>query len=93
MGEYELGPDDEMLIQEAIQNFGPDYLPLAKDFFVSAGSEARQTTFLVDLTDLFRGHTGLYRDQRHPNAEGYRQIAQAIIDELHTRGLLAGTRK
>ena len=93
VGAYDLGQDDELLIQEAIQKFGPDYLPLAKDFFISAGSEARQTPFLVDLTDLFRGQTGLYRDQRHPNAEGYRQIAQAIIDDLHARGLLAGTRK
>ncbi len=90
VGTYNPGPEDEKLLQDAIKTYGPNYLPLAKDFFITAGNVTRQRTYLVDLTDLFGGKTGLYRDQRHPNAEGYRQIAQAIRDELHTRELLPG---
>ncbi len=83
----------EKLLQDVIKTHGPNYLPLVKDFFITAGNVTRLRTFSVDLTDLFGGETGLYRDQRHPNAEGYRQIAQAIRDELSARGLLPTTRQ
>ncbi len=92
-GAYDPGPKDEKLIQDVIKTYGPNYLPLAKDFFATAGREARQMAFVVDLIDVFSGETGLYRDQRHPNAAGYRQIAQAIRDELKARGLLPTTRQ
>ena len=58
------------------------YLPLAKDFFIRTGNVTRQRTFAVDLTDVFGGETGLYRDQRHPNAEGYRQSPKRFATNL-----------
>lgn len=93
VGTYDPGPEDEKLLQDAITTYGSDYLPLVKNFFITAGNVTRQRTFAVDLTDLFGGETGLYRDQRHPNAEGYQRIAQAIRDELSSRGLLPRTRQ
>lgn len=93
VGAYDPAPEDEKLLQDAVKTYGPNYLPLAKDFFAGAGREARQMTFVVDLIDVFNGETRLYRDQRHPNAEGYGQIAQTIRDELNARGLLPRTRQ
>lgn len=93
VGAYDPAPKDEKLLRDATKTHGPNYLALVKDFFAGASREAQQMTFVVDLTDVFSGQTGLYRDQRHPNTEGYRQIAQAIIDELNARGLLPRTRQ
>lgn len=89
VGAYKQGPDDEKLIQDVTKSLGPNYLPLAKDFFATAGIWTQQTPYAVDLTGVFDGETNLYRDQRHPNAEGYRKIAQAIRDDLSARKLLS----
>lgn len=64
------------------------YVQEANDFYVEARAACRRMDYCVDLVGLFEGKTGLYKDPRHPNEEGYRIIGKAILETLIQRGWL-----
>ena len=86
IGEYDSSPEDLRLIAEATRERGL-YLDRLESFYGEARDVAAKSEYIEDFTDLFAGKTGLYRDARHPNAEGYALIARSIFDTLRDRGI------
>ncbi|MCH7908424.1 MAG: SGNH/GDSL hydrolase family protein, partial [Candidatus Hydrogenedentes bacterium] len=85
-GEYEPNPEDLKLMAEANQGHGM-FLDRLESFYGEARHVAAESDYIEDFTDLFSGKTGLYRDARHPNAEGYALIARSIFNTLRNRGI------
>ena len=89
IGDYELNEAERKMLKEAVETLGvrrnKTYIDFISDFYSNAREKCKSLGFCVDLTELFRGNPGLYRDARHPNSSGYRIIAQAIVDELVKR--------
>lgn len=63
-------------------------LAALEDFYreVRASAGGPGYEHVLDLSQIFSGMSGLYRDQRHPNDEGNRMIASAIYKEARGRG-------
>jgi lysophospholipase L1-like esterase len=80
-GEYEL-------LETADDLRRGKYRSIIRDFYGEAVPEAAKLDYCVDLSGAFAGRSGLYRDARHPNADGYRVIAEAVYTELQARGML-----
>jgi lysophospholipase L1-like esterase len=65
---------------------GKGYVRTVNLFDEKARLLAAEHSYIVDLTDVLAGQSGMYRDPRHPNDKGNRIIAQAIFSELRRRG-------
>jgi len=92
IGEYVPAPEELEMLQQAARMFGGTYRDMLEDFYREARPIAEEAGYIVDLTDVFAGQSGRYRDARHPNAAGYGIIAESIFVELEARVLQAQDR-
>ncbi len=60
-----------------------------EEFYLNARKMCAQENHCNDISRLFSNKTNLYRDARHPNAEGYRLIAEEIAKILMQKGLVS----
>lgn len=68
----------------------PNYWSCVTQVFSAARKICREELdFCTDITDVFANHgSGLYHDNRHPNAKGNRIMAEAIFKDLRLRQLV-----
>jgi lysophospholipase L1-like esterase len=88
VGDYSPSTEEEMMLRYTNEQREGKYVGHLEAFYCDARERCRKLSFCTDLTDVMRGEINMYRDSRHPNPEGYRLIAEAIFDELSSRGLL-----
>jgi lysophospholipase L1-like esterase len=69
--------ENKMLLEK-----GKGYLGIVKDFYDNARPISKELPFCIDITGIFDEKTGMYRDPRHSNKEGYRIIAETVFNEL-----------
>jgi hypothetical protein len=68
------------------------YKDQLSSFYLKARERCKPLRFVFDLTDAFKGRSGMYYNARHPNAKGYRRLAQVIFAKLMAVGALSQTR-
>ena len=85
VGQYTPTPKEREMLKAAARMFGGQYLEMLDDFYSNAVPIADATPYVENLTETFAGKSGLYRDARHPNAEGYRVIAEVIAAHVAER--------
>jgi len=95
VGEYDFSPEDDRMMEEEVmelQIHNRPYFELLQEFYsgVRDAIRAQPETYshVIDLTDIFKGLTGIYTDSRHPNAQGNRIIAERIHEELLSRQVI-----
>jgi lysophospholipase L1-like esterase len=67
---------------EMIKRKGEDYFKVVNLFYGKAKEYSKGLPNCVDITNVFAGQVGMYKDPRHPNKEGYRVIAETVFFEL-----------
>lgn len=67
------------------------YLKSLRSFYPAAKKMAAQRGEILDLTDLFSGHSNVYRDPRHQTETGVEILAAAILEEMMSRGWMRPT--
>lgn len=82
VGEYTASTREAELLAEAGGMFGGLYREKLSAFYAQARAAAEPLDYVVDLVDLYAPHGEMYRDARHPNAQGYSLIAEAFVQEL-----------
>jgi len=87
VGEYSPTPEEEEMFRFSIENRKGNYIAQITEFYQHTRETSSQLYFCTDLTNIMSGGTDLYRDARHPNAKGYRVIAEAVFVELNSRGM------
>ena len=58
-------------------------------FYTGALDLSRDTPYLVDMTKVFAGASGMYGDARHQLSEGRKRLAEAGFHHCERLGLLA----
>lgn len=100
-GAYSLSAAEEEMLKRAMQAsasqgqirstpgvHASDYQEALDNFYRASTGMCKRIPYCVDLTDAFKGKTGMYVDARHVSTEGNRVISRAIFDELKARRLL-----
>ncbi len=85
IGDYSPSTREAELFDDATRLFGGQYLEKLNGFYESAKARSESLDYVYDFTELFAGETEMYRDARHPNADGYLKIAAAVAG-LITQG-------
>lgn len=86
IGRYNASPDDDVLLEDANEAQHGRYIEQMAEFYDAAVEACDRLPFAYPLLNAFDGKTNMYRDARHPNADGYGIIARAIYDELVAQG-------
>ncbi|MCP5046506.1 MAG: hypothetical protein GY940_04990 [bacterium] len=95
-GQYQPTPPENKMLEKKVEIFKKkriDYLGDVNGFYRQAKAISEDLDFCIDITDIFKSSNGVYRDPRHPNAKGYRQIAETVFNELEKRGLIPRNKK
>lgn len=85
IGGYVESPEDI----EMFGRFDDSYRTKLQQFYSAARTFAATAPYIVDISDVFSGQTGLFADPRHPNGQGNRIIAESIHRELVNRKWLS----
>ena len=88
IGEYVRSPEDDALWKRIEELMSTSYADQMSEFYSEALPRAAAIPYVADLSNVFAGKSGMYRDARHPNTEGQRVIAEAIVRELNARGII-----
>ena len=89
MGVGGLDPDERERELLAQLYANPRYLGELRSFYDEAGQLSEGSDAVVDLTEIFSGESGVYKDARHQTPEGGRILAESIYAEIERRGWLA----
>ncbi|MBX3176532.1 MAG: SGNH/GDSL hydrolase family protein [Candidatus Hydrogenedentes bacterium] len=88
-GHYEASPEERAMLDETAAQHAPrrDYIADMQAFYRNASEAAGAYPFIMDLTGVFAGKSGMYRDSRHQTPAGVRVLAEAIYAHLEARNL------
>lgn len=94
-GGYEPNEEEKKAMEEYAYRFFPgsgmSYHEQVTTFYDHVRAEIESDSllqdYLFDLSNLYKGMTGLYRDYRHQNDEGCRLIADEVFKLLESKGV------
>ncbi len=55
-------------------------------------AEPEKYSHIIDISDVFEGESGVYRDYRHQNTRGNKLIAKRMFDEMLAKGVIVDER-
>lgn len=56
-------------------------------------AEPEKYSHIIDISDVFEGESGVYRDYRHQNTRGNKLIAKRMFDEMLAKGVISNDSK
>lgn len=88
-GDYDMAPAEEAMLERTVDQHAHyrDYLGDVQAFYAGARERAAGVPYIVDFTDAFDGHAGMYRDSRHQTEAGSRHLADAVFTHCEAMGL------
>ncbi len=92
-GTYKPSAEERKMFDAANESQRGAYGKWVQDFYAEARITCEKLPYATDFADVFAGEADVYRDARHPNAEGNNIIARAILEDLRQRGVLKNRQK
>lgn len=82
IGDYHPTPQEQQMLEAYIHETNGRYLNDAHEFYESALARIKTCEFVFSLVDIFKSTNNIYYNPRHPNADGYAIIANAVFNRL-----------